>query len=195
MGRKAGLATEDVVGTAAALADRYGLDHLTLARLADELSIKPPSLYNHVDGLEGLHLELALIGADRITERLVEARDGKEPEESLRSMCHEFRSFAIEHPGLYDAHTRGTSLTEDEAALARLRAPIPVIQEAFAAYGCDFEDTVHAIRMFRGTVHGFISLERDTAFTLPISVDESFERAIDVFLAGFRSRTGGSESS
>jgi AcrR family transcriptional regulator len=47
------LSREVVVEGAASLADEKGLEAVTLTALASELGIRTPSLYNHVDGLEG----------------------------------------------------------------------------------------------------------------------------------------------
>ena len=47
---------------AAALADEGGAgEELSLARLAERLGVRKPSLYNHVEGLSGLRRELALM--------------------------------------------------------------------------------------------------------------------------------------
>ncbi|MGI8712393.1 MAG: TetR family transcriptional regulator, partial [Solirubrobacteraceae bacterium] len=51
---RAGLDAEAVVTAAARLADAEGLECLTLARLAQRLGVRSPSLYAHVDGLEEL---------------------------------------------------------------------------------------------------------------------------------------------
>ena len=45
-----GLDAERVVDAAAGIADAEGLEAVTLARVAGELGVRAPSLYNHVDG-------------------------------------------------------------------------------------------------------------------------------------------------
>ncbi|NJK33124.1 MAG: helix-turn-helix transcriptional regulator [Deltaproteobacteria bacterium] len=49
-----------VIQTAAALADEHGYDAVTLARVAEQLGIRIPSLYNYISGLDGLRREMAL---------------------------------------------------------------------------------------------------------------------------------------
>lgn len=70
MSPRVGLNRASVVGAAAALADEAGLEGVTLGRLAGRLGVRTPSLYNHVDGLEGLRRELALLGTRELGERL-----------------------------------------------------------------------------------------------------------------------------
>jgi hypothetical protein len=43
-----------VIDEAAQMADEIGLSHLTLAAPADRLGVRYPSLYKHVDGMDGL---------------------------------------------------------------------------------------------------------------------------------------------
>jgi hypothetical protein len=57
---KVALDLEAVIEAAAEIADQFGAQEVTLANLAKRLNIRPPSLYNHVDGLPGLRKELAI---------------------------------------------------------------------------------------------------------------------------------------
>jgi len=43
-----------VVEEAARIADAEGLAEVTLARVAESLGVRAPSLYNHVEGLPGM---------------------------------------------------------------------------------------------------------------------------------------------
>lgn len=186
MGRRAGLSTEAVIDAAALLADELGFEHLTITALAAQLDVKPPSLYNHVDGLDEIRLALALRAADEICTRLEDAGRDQDPEEAVRAMCHAYRGFARDHPGLYEAHNRGTRLTDDPDDLLTLRRPVPLVAAELAAFGLDGDDAQHAMRAFRGTVQGFLQLEWEAAFQADQSVDESFDRAVDLFVAGIR---------
>jgi AcrR family transcriptional regulator len=48
------LDTARVVEEAARIADTDGLDEATLARVAQSLGVRAPSLYSHVEGLPGM---------------------------------------------------------------------------------------------------------------------------------------------
>ena len=73
---RAGLSADAVVAAAAALADREGLEAVTLARLAADAGVRPPSLYAHVDGLGDLRRRLAIRGARELAAALREAATG-----------------------------------------------------------------------------------------------------------------------
>ena len=103
MGRKAGISIDDIVTAAATIADRDGLAAATLSAVAAELGIKTPSLYNHVPGLAGMRRELALYSSRLLTDLFREATHGREPREAIRAAAGAYRSFAVEHPGLYES--------------------------------------------------------------------------------------------
>ena len=64
MAKKRRLNRELVIAQAAALADEAGsVEAVSLINLAEALTIRPPSLYNHVDGLEDLRYGLAVSAA------------------------------------------------------------------------------------------------------------------------------------
>ena len=71
------LTKQSVVQAAADLINAEGLEALSLGRLASELGIRTPSLYNHVDGLPGLLRELSILNARNLADRISEAAIGQ----------------------------------------------------------------------------------------------------------------------
>ena len=65
------------------LADADGLEAVTLARVAHALGVKPPSLYNHVDGRDGLVRAIALRGLGELTDALRRAATGRAGADAL----------------------------------------------------------------------------------------------------------------
>jgi hypothetical protein len=53
-----------------------------------------------------------------------------------------------------------------------------------ASFGLEGDDAVHAVRGLRSLVHGFASLDISGGFGLPLELDESFSRLVDLFIAG-----------
>ena len=74
---------EAVVQAAAALIDTIGIEQVTLVDLAERLEIRTPSLYNHVQGMEGLRRELALFGVRELMKRVGQAIMGKAGDEAV----------------------------------------------------------------------------------------------------------------
>ena len=57
-----------------------------------------------------------------------------------------------------------------------------------AAYQLSGQDAIHAVRGLRSMVHGFATLEASGGFGIPLDLDTSFQRLIQGYIAGLRSR-------
>jgi AcrR family transcriptional regulator len=185
---RAGLDTEAVVAAAARLADADGFESVTLARLAAELGVRSPSLYAHVDGLDDVRRRLGARGAAELAEALGRAIEGRAGFDALHTVSHAYRTYARSHPGSYAASQRSRDLANDEAADAAGEAAVRVGLAALRAYGLEGDDAIHAVRMLRVMLHGFVSLETGGGFAMAQSADETFERLIGLFDAGLRAQ-------
>ena len=195
MARKLGLAAEDVVAAAAAIADAEGIDAVTLASVAARLGVRSPSLYAHVEGLEGLRRLLALRAARRMGAALGGAAAGRTGLDALRSLAHAYRRFAQEHPGLYAAAQRAVRPGQDDELYRALAEPVIPAVRGLAEAGVGEEDRIHLARAIRSALHGFVTLEQGGGFGMPESVDESFGRLVELLLSGVRAAPGGTTTS
>jgi AcrR family transcriptional regulator len=174
-----------VIQAAADLVDAEGMEQLTLARLAEHLGIRPPSLYTHVASLAGLRRDLTLLGLDELNTRLTRAVIGKAGNDAVASLAQVYRTFAKEHPGLYAATIRAPDPT-DEGAKQVAQGVVAVIVAVLAAYGLRGDEAIHAVRALRSALHGFVSLETAGGFGMPLDLDETFRRLIQVMIRGFQ---------
>ena len=182
-----GLDAETVVATAARLANAEGFEGLTLARLAAELGVRSPSLYNHIDGLGGVRRALQLRALHLFAKELQPAVAGKSDDAALAAVCRVQRALATDHPGLYAAmqpsvHTPNIG----EELRAAGEEVLDVLIAVVRSYGLEDDDALHAVRALRSSLHGFIALERAGAFGMAIEIDESFERLVRLLADGFR---------
>jgi AcrR family transcriptional regulator len=180
---RAGLDTERVVDAAAAIADAEGLDAVTLARVAGELGVRAPSLYNHVDGRAGLLRALALRGIRELTGALRDAAIGRSGADALAATARAYRAYASAHPGLYAAGVAAPS-PDDSEHQAAAQETVDVVYAVLRAWQLEGDDAVHATRAFRSAVHGFVLLEASGGFAIPVDVDLSFERLIATLAGG-----------
>jgi AcrR family transcriptional regulator len=178
-----GLDTEAVVDAAERLADADSLEAVSLAALAKRLGVRAPSLYVHIAGLDDLHRRLAIRGARRLAATLQRAAVGLAADEALGAMAEAYRAYAREHPGTYAALQRAPALDDAEARAAAAEA-VDVFVAMLRGYGIEGEGAIHATRIIRAALHGFVSLEAGHGFGLPIDVDETFGRLIEVLAQG-----------
>jgi AcrR family transcriptional regulator len=175
---RAGLSPERVVTEAALVADEVGLDHVTLAAVALRFGVAAPSLYKHIDGLEGLRCDLAVLGMQQLGTVLHHAAIGRSGKDALTSTAIAYRTFAKARPGLYQATMRAPH-PDDELHTAVSQDVLDVAIAVMRGYGIEGVDAVHAIRMFRSALHGFIAQEASGAFGMPESIEESYRLMIE----------------
>jgi len=172
-----GLSRQAVIEAAVDIVESEGAAALTLSRVARELGVKPPSLYNHVDGLETLHREVALGAMEGLAGRLGGAAMGRSGRDALRAIAAELRAYAAAHPGLYELSARARP-EDEEYSQASMRPVEPVIS-ILRGYDLHEDDAIHAARTLRAAIHGFVSLESIGGFGLDIDVDQSFEWLVE----------------
>ena len=181
MALRAGLDQAVIMQTAVRLVDEHGLAQLTMATLAAQLNVRTPTLYHHFQGLAGVRRGLALLGLRQMGAALGHAVMGKAGDEAILALAYALRDFAHEHPGLYEATVRSPEGEDPEWQNAG-REVVDIGIRAFSAYHLALDDALHAVRLLRSIVHGWVSLHSAGGFALPLDVDETFHRLLDVFL-------------
>jgi AcrR family transcriptional regulator len=186
MSPRAGLDKAAVIDAAADLINTEGIEALSLSRLARHLGVQTPSLYNHVDGLPGLHRELALRNVRALGECLADAAIGKSGPQALMAIAQAYRDYIKTSPGVYLASLRasGAQKTVNAELQSAEERVVRVVMAVVASFGLQGEDGLHAVRGLRSLVHGFATLEIAGGFGLPLDCDESFRRLLDIFIRG-----------
>ena len=166
-----------------------GPQALSLTRLAQQLGIRTPSLYNHIQGLPGLQRELALLNLSSLGERLEKAAIAASGPQAVREIAAAYREYIHQNPGLYTLSLRASRTLahpdpELQAAEGRV---VKVALAVVASFGLQGEQALHAVRGVRSVIHGFASLEIAGGFGLPLECDESFRRLVDLLIRGLQS--------
>jgi AcrR family transcriptional regulator len=204
---RAGLSHQRVVAEAAAVADEFGLEQLTLAAVADRFGVTVPSLYKHIKGLEALKRDLAVVGVRELTVVMSTAAVGRAGRDALHALANAIRDYAHSHPGLYAASVRGPG-PEDGELIAANEAALAIFMAALRGYGItdyssqfgqlldraappapqderSLQDAIDAVRSLRAAIHGFVTLEATGGFGLPRSLDATYTRLIDCLDTAF----------
>ncbi len=177
------LNTARVVATAVDLIERDGLDALTLTAVANELGVRQPALYRHVDGADALLREIGLVARELLADTLIETTIGRSRDDAVRSLATAWRSMALSRPALYQATDRYPTSGDPglEEAVERV---VGVIRQALTSFDLSDDDVVHVARSLRSSIHGFIHLELGDGHPSPIDEDASFNELIDLLIAG-----------
>jgi AcrR family transcriptional regulator len=187
MPKRRQLNKDRVLQTAVDLAEASGgVGDLTLTALAAALDVRVPSLYNHINGLDGLRNDLALLAGRLLLEQIRQATFGRTGAEALRAMAWAYREFAHEHPALYPLTTAAPDPDQAER-VALAQEWLQLLLLTMASLGIHGDEALHAIRAFRSLLHGFVSLEAGGGFKMGLDRDESFAYMMDAFLAALES--------
>jgi AcrR family transcriptional regulator len=182
---KIGLELTFIIEAAGELADQYGVQEVTLANLAKKLGIRPPSLYNHFNGLTGLRKRLAIYGIDKLYEVMEDAAIGVSGTETdaVLAVSQAYVNFARKHPGIYEATLLAPDPEDVEVQAAGAKI-VDLSVRILQAYHLDGERALHAVRGLRSILHGFSSLEQKGGFKMELDLNESLLIIIKAFLAG-----------
>jgi AcrR family transcriptional regulator len=183
---RAGLTGDDVVASAAGLADEIGFQGITMGLLADRLGVRAPSLYKHVGGLADVQHRLATLALTELGEVIRDAVQGRAGIDALAALLTAVRGYVTAHPGRYMA-TIGVEATgpDDPLQVAGTRV-INSIAAVLRGYGVGEGEMDHALRTIRSTMHGFAMLEASRGFQWDADPDESFDWMIRFVDRGLR---------
>jgi AcrR family transcriptional regulator len=174
---RAGLSRSVVVSEAAELVDEVGWDQLTLASVADRLGVRLPSLYKHIGSLDDLRRGIGLLALDEMRDVLASAAIGRSGPGALREVALAYGAYARAHPGRYASTVAAPGPGDDERAALGGRV-LEVVFAILAGYGLAGDDAVHATRVMRAALHGFVTLEAGGGFGMPQDVAVSYEHLI-----------------
>jgi AcrR family transcriptional regulator len=178
-----GLDAARVVEAAAGIADADGLESVTLARVAADLGVRAPSLYNHVDGRGDLLRAIAVLGVRELTAALREAAVGRSSADALTAAARAYRAYARAHPGRYAA-TLAAPTRGDEEHRAAASEAVDVMLAIMRGWDLEGDEAIHAVRAFRSAVHGFVAIEAADGFGMAVDVDASFDRLVATLAGG-----------
>jgi AcrR family transcriptional regulator len=160
---------------------------VTIARVAADAGVRPPSLYNHIAGRDDLVAAIALLGVRDLDAAMRSAAIGRAGDDALRAAAGAYRAYAHAHPGRYAAAMRAPA-AGDEALAAAAADTIATVTTLLRAWELPEDDAIHAVRAVRAALHGFVALEAAGGFGLPVDREASFERLVDALATGLGTR-------
>jgi AcrR family transcriptional regulator len=172
--RPLGPRATEIVAAARRLLEDEGPEALTMRRLGEELSMKAPSLYKHVEGKAAIELVLVEEALVELGGALREGIDGLTPTRAVGPLLATYRRMGLDHPNLYRLATLG-ELRRDEL-IDRLEdwAGEPfllVMGEPYLA------------QVVWSAAHGMVTLELDGRYPPDSDLDRTWAEATTAFTA------------
>ncbi|GLY53018.1 TetR/AcrR family transcriptional regulator [Lentzea sp. NBRC 102530] len=149
------LSRESIVAATLQVIGDEGVAAVGMRSVARRLGVDAKSLYNHVDGKDGL-LDAV---AEQLLGGLVLPAPTGDARHDLHAVAHAFRDRALAHPG-----AAPLVLTRQLSSLEGL-APVDAVLTVLLAAGADPEEAVHLLRMLLATLIGTLLREVSAAPT------------------------------
>ena len=153
---------EDVIRAASDLADRQGLNGVSLKSVAERLGLRTPSLYNHVLSLDDLLRDMAHRGMREINCRMTEEAVGISGTEAIQAASRAYFGFMIEHPGVYETIQWAVWHGSDETAeiFSSYQA---LLAKLISSCGMDQHCLEEITDLLAGLLHGYCTLQLGAA--------------------------------
>jgi AcrR family transcriptional regulator len=184
-----GLTSASVTEAAAALVDEIGFDRLSMGLLAERLGVKTPSLYKHVTSQAELAHRIGVLAMNEIADAVRDAIQGRAGKDALAAGAQAMRTYAREHPGRYAAGNAARSRGPDDPLAPAAERVLASWTALLRGYGLDPGQEIHAIRMLRSSLHGFMALDVAGAFQLDTDTEDTFLWMIDFIDHGLTAPT------
>ncbi len=158
---------------ARAIAERDGIDAVTISAVAAAVGVRAPSLYKHVAHRHDL-LRLIADDAARELGEDIAALSGsdEDPATGLRAIARAFRAFSARSPRAASLLFAGADLSAQppsEGMAALTATLLGAVRRAAPG------DPLPAARTLTAWAHGFCTMEQAGAFQLGGDVGEAFE--------------------
>lgn len=186
---KNNISDELITQTAAALSNKVGLDNLSLKIIAEELNIKPPSLYNHISGLDDIKEKLMIYGWKQIENKMIDAAVGVSGYEALKNMCYAFYDYATNNKGVFSAMLWYNKYDNEEKNNSTTRL-FHILFKIMKSLNISDNNINHTIRTLRSFLEGYSLLVNNNAFGNPLSIKESFDLSLEIIMNGIKALEG-----
>ena len=175
---------EVVIQAAAYIADKEGFGKVSLKDVAEKLNIRTPSLYNHIESLDDLCLEVAHVGMRAMNDMMTQAALGFSGDTAIKAISNAYLQYVMAHPGVYEAiqwaNWHGNDETQMifnqyEQLLTKLIRPLH-----------NKHNTGNGLVLVMSILHGYCSLQLSKALKSPEDAIKELTNVMDAALAGLR---------
>jgi len=183
---KNNISDELIIETSAVIANKIGLNNLSLKIISEELNIKSPSLYNHISSLEEIKQRLMIYGWKQIEEKMLDSAVGVAGYEALKNMCHAFYNYAVNNKGVFTAmlwYNKYESVDKVKATTKLFN----MIFKIMKSLNISEVNINHIIRTLRSFLEGFSLLVNNNSFGNPVPIKESFDLSLEIIMNGIKS--------
>lgn len=179
---------ETIVARARELIEQEGFDQLSLARLAESLGIKAPSLYRYFASKNALLRAVNnATGAQLVSSvRLAVAETVGGAELQVMALAKAYRTYAHANPVVYSLLYSDISPDAQSDPEEAEQQVLPL--QALMAQLVGDDKSLAALRGALALVHGFVMLELTGNFRRGGDLNVAFEQSVEAYIKGWKNR-------
>ncbi|MBQ7534038.1 MAG: TetR/AcrR family transcriptional regulator [Stomatobaculum sp.] len=172
-----GLSFEVIVHAALRLVNEKGYGKFSARELASELHVKAASLYNHLDSMDDVNIEIGKLAAKTLNSLLHEAAENRTREEAFTSICRAYRDFVKNNHQLYLAILDLPSLDKGDKVMTETgRESVIAFRNVIDRFDLPEENKVNYTRSIRSLLNGFLQMEMAGYFSsTKVKMEDSFD--------------------
>lgn len=178
-----------VIQAASDIADKDGLYSVSLKVVAEQLNIRTPSLYNHIESLESLLREIAHTGMREMNARMTQAAVGTSGDAAIKAVSVAYFRYLAEHPGVYETiQWAGWHGNAETAEIFESYKSLLVT----LILSCNLKnpDTGAILDLLTGFLHGYGTLQLGKALADEDEAVRGLITAVDTLLLGIHGKYG-----
>jgi hypothetical protein len=153
-------------------------------RIAADLTVEiERHLADKIATIPEMRRFLAVKGYRELQQHIENSIAGKSGVDALRAMAIGMRQYAMERPGLSAATFRSPATDSPEWRDAQMQLAAVVLGVS-SQLGITGEPALHALRLLRSFVRGFVMHEMGASFLEPLEYDRTYELGVEMFVEG-----------
>lgn len=165
-----------IVEAAIAVIRSEGEAALGINRVARQLGIQPPSMYNHVAGNDALYRLVALEGWQAfLTAAKAALKMDMDSRAQLLAIAMSYRQCAKQNPELLAIAASHRMNLEDSEFSQLYNGIVQLYAAALRPWGFSDTEIIHTARMLNAAFCGYAQLENKAIFQQSLSLDETYD--------------------
>ncbi|MDI0264751.1 TetR/AcrR family transcriptional regulator [Clostridioides difficile] len=178
---------EIVIQTASDIADKDGLNKVSLKVVAAKLGIRTPSLYNHIESLDDLLLEVAHNGMRKMNNQMEKVAIGNSGDTAIKCISIEYFNFVISHPGVYETIQWATWHGNNET-LEVFGEYKTLLEKLIVSCNLEIKNTDEVLNLIMSVLHGYSTLQLGKALVSQEEAIKGLADSIDTVLLGIHKK-------
>lgn len=179
---------ETLIETARRMIEEHGFDKLSLRMIAEELGVKAPSLYRHVENKAALLAAVNQVTRTELFAVMHHEMEADTPlEERLLAIANAYRAYAHANPATYElAFTTSIPELQTEETDAQNLEAVLRIQALFVEWIGSEDESLAALRGALALMHGWVRLEMSEQLRRGGDLNAQYEVAFRRYLRGWQ---------